>query len=205
MSKQQGAWFDKVYADHRELWLAVTTMLQLFLKAGLPMSKERQRAMDLDDPETVGLYVLDLNSVGITPDDVMDDGHRVRQSLRFFPSSGELAELMRTLKHKRLPPWRIADPVYVYVKDPLDKKGERGYLAIAPRKEAEARNEKHWDDEYQAQVALGMRKPMKALPRGMTGEEFLQKRLQELTGRMGMPTPRADKTADELKRARKAG
>lgn len=110
-----GGWFDQVYSKNKHLWLATNALLEIILKAGMPMSRTRMAKFSLDDPETIGVYVLDLAEAGITAADVARDAHEVRRQLSFFPSSSELVQLFKAKKVAYNPPWLVVEPVYVWV------------------------------------------------------------------------------------------
>ena len=168
-------WYDRLYKSDRDLWLAVDTMLLLMAKSGLPMSRERVRDFDLEEPEIIGLYVVDIKSAGITVLDIQTDMHEARRRLRFFPSSGALTDLLSQIKERRAPRGVISDPVYV----------QRGdYLAICSRQSAVAAGAKFWADDRTAAIELGWRNPVKELPEGMAGSEYLRKTLVTLETKM---------------------
>lgn len=172
-------WFDKLYQKDPNFWLGVNIMLELMMKAGLPMASERLRQFDLQDPETVGLYVMDLADAGITMYDLEQDGHNARRMLRFFPSSAELVTVMLALREKREPRGIISNPVYIY---------QDGCVRVASMRVAEKLALPYWKDQVDCEVANGLRQPMKALPPGGT-KAFLA-RLDGLADKMtgqGLP------------------
>lgn len=154
--KVQAQWFDKLYATDPQLWLAVDAMLLLMLKSGLPMPTERAKQFDIEDPETIGVYVHDVRQAGITVADVKLDGHHVRKMLRWFPSSTDLVTALLALKHKREPKGVIYDPVYI-------AEGKRVF--VTSREKALASNLRHFETQLECERANGLTPPAaRALP-----------------------------------------
>lgn len=173
MDKQmQAEWFDKVYEKHSNLWLAVDAMLQLMLKSGLPMPNERMKQFALDDPETLGVYVLDIADAGITLDDLMADGHKVRRMLRFFPSSTELVTALLACREKREPSGLILDPVYIF---------DKGHVFLTRRKTAEKNGWPFWECQIDCEIANGLYVPRSSLPEG---KKALAARLDSISAKM---------------------
>ena len=144
------------------------------------MANERLKTFDLADPETIGVYVLDIKDAGLSLDDILADGHKVRQQLRFFPSSTDLVKALVACRNIRKPPGVISHPVYVA--------DSEGMLRVCSRDVAEKQKLRYWLHEYDAQVALGIRQPMKALTyrEGQTLREAFLERVQRTAEKMAM-------------------
>lgn len=160
-------WFDAVYAEDPNYWLAVDMMLMLMLRAGLPLPKQRladlmmvtqEGAPPIMDPEALGIYVVDLKAAGITMDDIAADGHEVRRRLQWFPSSAELTAAMVALKGKRCPSHLIVAPVYIYEEG-------RG-VCVTDKAQAIRAGIPYWATGMDAEIANGLRPPMRELPEG---------------------------------------
>lgn len=177
----QQEWFDTVYAQNSQLWHATTIMLELMMKAGMPMSKQRMAKFALDEPETVGVYVLDLADAGITAQDVVTDSHDARRMLDFFPTSSELVKAMSELKVQRDPPWLIIDPVYVW---------QDGGVRCTRRKHALVHGREIFEDPDQCALANGV---TKALPVRVSEEEKAN-----LPSKQGSPHKMMDRLASKL-------
>lgn len=196
VEEMEGAWYDGLYERHEHLWLAANTMLLLMSKSGLPMNKARAATFDIEDPETVAVYVMDLQEAGITADDIMADGHACRRGLKFFPSSGELTELLVALKELRKPSTVVSDPVWV---------AYRGGIALTSKEDAFRRKEAFWTDEFRALEDLGLYQ-RKALPEGVDGKTALATIVRELEQQMRMPRAendpkRVDRSSPAFKQA----
>lgn len=193
--KVQQEWYDGVYARNPQLWAAVDAMLLLMMKAGLPMPSERLRGFDLQDPETVGLYVMDLADAGIELGDVMADGHEVRRSLRWFPSSAELVNAMRALKHKRNPPGVINDPVYVC---------EDGRVCVTSRRNAINKGLPYWASMLDCEYDNGLRRRPAPLPEGTTLKELAATIEARIDGAVkALPASTAPKPSLDLEQRKK--
>lgn len=179
----QAEWYDHLYAQHRDLWLALSTLLHLMVKGGMPFAAHRQR-FDIDDPETVGVYVMDVHDAGFTLADVMADGHAVRRMLRFFPSSAELVQALRACREVREPRGTISQPVYIY--DAHD-----GCVRVCSKGVAENRRVQWWATQTEAEVANGLRPPMKPVKPG-EGSKALGETLKALDTRFALPVHERD-------------
>lgn len=85
-------WYDGLKSDAK-LWSAVTLVLGLLEKSGMPGKRQ-----DLDDEETRALYVQDCKDAGLSPELVWKARDHVRRGFTFFPLPHEFAKSVRDFR-----------------------------------------------------------------------------------------------------------
>lgn len=90
-ASQVDQWRKAIFAANPELWEAVVFVLELWQLAGIV--KQNTSTFDLNKPNCVAFYVKDCLDLGITPMNLRDNHDKARRSIKFWPSSGEFANL----------------------------------------------------------------------------------------------------------------
>lgn len=151
-------WWERVKSREKRLWTAVALVLGLVEKDGAPFQRQ-----NLDDDETLALYVQDCADMGLTHEMVWSARDDVRHRKR---PDGELAPFPR--------PRELAEAVAQHVRDkwPVISSvvGEHDGVPIVSNRPVSPLSQE-WRDHCEALKARRDERTALALPEGTEREE----------------------------------